>query len=66
MRKMIFPANFYKAAQNLEKDKRLDFYDAIFQFAFEDAEPIFEDPIFKTIFELVKSQIAVFEGGEND
>jgi len=66
MRKMILPANFYEAAQNLEKDKRLAFYDAIFRFAFEDIEPVIEEPVLKAMFELAKNQIVVFERKEND
>jgi len=66
MKSFIFPKHFYEAAQKLEKDKMLNFYNAIFQYVFEDAEPIIDDPIVKAMFELAKPQVIVVEEREEN
>lgn len=54
--KFSFFASFYEAAQDLDDEKRLAFYDAITSYAFAGEEPDFEG-VMSTIWKLAKPNI---------
>lgn len=54
--KFSFFASFYEAAQDLDDEKRLAFYDAITSYAFAGKEPDFEG-VMSTIWKLAKPNI---------
>ena len=50
---MVFYESYYRAAQKLTSGKRLQFYDAIFAFSFDDLDPKLKGEV-ALAFELVK------------
>lgn len=54
---VVFYKDFFEAIRQQEPEKRLQAYEAIFEYAFYGEETEIEDPTVNTIFTLVKPQI---------
>ena len=55
----VFYRGFYDAAQDLEDDARLKFYDAVIEYALNGAETLKERSAARAIFKAIKPQIDV-------
>lgn len=54
---LTFYRSFYEAIKNLKEEQRLQLYDAIFQYQFEDKIIQFDDPILNSFWILIQPNI---------